>query len=58
MMWVMATLAVAMSLQLARMPLWILVIAIAPFLWRVGAELRRCPRFQPSAGSSPSAWRC
>lgn len=43
MMWVMATLAVAMSLQLTRMPVWILLMTIAPFLWRIGAELKRWP---------------
>ena len=43
MMWVMATLAAAMSLQLARMPVWIILITLAPFLWRIGAEVRKWP---------------
>lgn len=50
MMWVMATLAVAMSLQLTRMPVWILLITIAPFIWRIAAELNRWPPL-------PAAWR-
>jgi hypothetical protein len=37
MMWVMATLAAAMSLQLLRMPVWIMLVALAPMVWRVAA---------------------
>lgn len=43
MMWVMATLAVAMSVELMRMSLWVIPIALAPFLWRVSAELKGWP---------------
>ncbi len=43
MMWVMATLAVAVSLQLVRMPIWILVITVLPFIWRIASELKRWP---------------
>jgi transglutaminase-like putative cysteine protease len=37
--WVIATLALAMSPQLASMPAPVLLIALAPLLWRFGSEL-------------------
>lgn len=40
MIWVMATLGVAMSLQLLRMPIWVVAVTLAPFAWRLCAELR------------------
>lgn len=43
MMWVMATLAVAMSLQFTRMPLWVALTAIAPLSWRILAEMKNWP---------------
>lgn len=48
MMWVMATLAVAMSVQLFRMPMWITLLTLGPFLWRVAAELKRWPPLPPA----------
>jgi len=49
MMWVMATLAVAMSLQFARMPIWIILATVAPFLWRIGAEVKNWSPLPPVA---------
>lgn len=43
MMWVMATLAVAMSLQFTRMPAWVTLTAIAPLAWRCLAEAKNWP---------------
>lgn len=43
MMWVMATLAVAMSLQFTRMPVWVALTAIAPLAWRILAETKNWP---------------
>jgi transglutaminase-like putative cysteine protease len=40
MLWVIATLALAMAPQLIRMPLPVAVFAVLPLLWRVAAELR------------------
>jgi len=37
--WVMATLALAMLPQLARMPFPVLIITLAPLVWRLGSEL-------------------
>lgn len=50
MLWVIATLGIAMSLQLPRLPLGILLIAVAPLLWRVAAEIRQ---WKPM----PAIWR-
>ena len=43
MMWVMAVLAVAMAPQIPRMPLPVAVMALAPLMWRLGAELKSWP---------------
>jgi transglutaminase-like putative cysteine protease len=38
--WVMATLAVAMAPQIARMPLPVIAFCAAPFVWRLGSEFK------------------
>jgi transglutaminase-like putative cysteine protease len=38
--WVVATLAIAMLPQISRMPLPVIIMAAAPMLWRVGAEVK------------------
>jgi len=38
--WVIATLAIAMTPQFPRMPIPIAVMSLAPLLWRLGAELQ------------------
>jgi hypothetical protein len=40
MLWVMATLGVALSPQLIRMPLAVVAITLAPLIWRASAELK------------------
>jgi hypothetical protein len=37
-MWVMATLALALTIQLWRMPIWLLIVTLAPFGWRLWSE--------------------
>jgi transglutaminase-like putative cysteine protease len=37
-MWVMATLALALTIQLWRMPIWLLFVTLAPFGWRLWSE--------------------
>ena len=37
--WVMATLCFALLPQLARMPLPVLIVTLAPLVWRFGSEL-------------------
>lgn len=41
MLWVIATLGIALLPQLARMPLPVMAITLAPLAWRIGAELNR-----------------
>ncbi|HKJ18120.1 MAG TPA: DUF3488 and transglutaminase-like domain-containing protein [Xanthomonadales bacterium] len=38
MIWVMATLAIALSVQLWRMPVWLIAATLAPFVWRLWSE--------------------
>ena len=41
MMWVMATLVIALAPQLSRMPLWLGLVTMLPFAWRWWAEKKR-----------------